>query len=250
MPYRRKSKPYIDHNPDPARFSLVKRRDGMHLQAKWGTITDKTGYVPKNGICTQSKITSPAAVRVRDRMGTLIHGISCGDVSNRMGPKLRSAYREKGYFDFSYLNNFDFQKYNPFYRLSNAPCNVEVVGDEIQFTISVYPQSVNKLNTLVKTFYYDVAVLWGDPGIPGDLRIAEKVSAVFDFESQYKGECLLSLNLPDRVGPWMAMLKLSCLEENRLSNASCHYGLKVVKTGFIGKYEDDYLPDYWQHVKK
>ena len=46
-----------------------------------------------------------------------------------------------------------------------------------------------------------------------------------------KEPCRLSLDLPKAVVPWMALLKVSCLEDLELAAQPGHCGMKMVKAG-------------------
>ena len=45
------------------------------------------------------------------------------------------------------------------------------------------------------------------------------------------GECVLKIDVPTTKGPWMALLKVNCLEGREMAYHPRHYALKVIAAG-------------------
>ena len=56
-------------------------------------------------------------------------------------------------------------------------------------------------------------------------------SPVYGIGEDHKKECRLSLVLPPEGQPWMALLKVSCIEGRELAMAPGMYGMKVIGCG-------------------
>ena len=80
-------------------------------------------------------------------------------------------------------------------------------------------------------YYIELILLWGDAGSDKGLSVEEAASPVYRIEEDYNTECRLSLVLPPEGQPWMALLKVSCIEGRELAMAPRNYGMKVIAGG-------------------
>jgi len=94
-------------------------------------------------------------------------------------------------------------------------------------------KNVERHNGIVTDYYFELILLWGDAGSDKGLRVEEADSPVYRIEEDYGTECRLSLVLPPEGQPWMALLKVSCIEGRELAMASRNYGMKVIAGGVV-----------------
>jgi hypothetical protein len=106
-----------------------------------------------------------------------------------------------------------------------------VEANEVTLSIDIGPKSFTRLSNLITGYYIELVVLSGDPSEPDGLRVQSDISPL--YTSQSTDLCNLCVSLPDKKGPWMAMVKVSSLENNEMAFHPRHYGMKVLKVGYV-----------------
>jgi len=91
--------------------------------------------------------------------------------------------------------------------------------------------TVKRNSGIVTAYYFELILLWGDAGCDKGLRVEEADSPVYRIAEDYSTGCQLSLVLPPEGQPWMALLKVSCIEGRELAAAPRNYGMKVIECG-------------------
>lgn len=177
------------------------------------------------------KISAPAASRIVRRLQSYLNRLETGRLTVRISGKLRKALNEKGRLCFTYLKDLDIQPQHTMERLLKAPVRVEQDEQELRVHIPVNAHTIKRHNEIVSAYYFELILLWGDAGSDNGLRVEEIDSPVYRIEEDYGTECRLSLVLPPEEQPWMALLKVSCIEGRELAKASRMYGMKVVACG-------------------
>jgi len=214
--------------PDPEKYILVKTKEGAYWRRKRGTVKPAR----LNGVFAQnvlnSKVASPAAKRIIQKLHSFLHELNTGRLTARLAGLLIKTINQKGYMDFSLLKGFEFQN-PPLGNLLYAQVDVVVKDSTITLRFPIYHGVMAKRNDLVKDFYFEAVVLYGDVAADNGLRIDSTISRLYSFADKGKYTCEMSLDLPE--GPWMVILKAICQEEDMPSAHWRHFGMRVVEVG-------------------
>src|SRR3954451_20177851 len=108
-------------------------------------------------------------------------------------------------------------------------CRAGYAGTGVSIPVNAY--TIERHNGIVTAYYFELILLWGDAGSDKGLRVEEADSPVYRMEEGDGTECRLSVVLPPEGQPWMALLKVSCIEGRELAAAPRNYGMKVVGCG-------------------
>ena len=83
------------------------------------------------------------------------------------------------------------------------------------------------MNNLVTDYYFELILLYGDAGKENGLRTESEDSDVYEIKKDNTPDCKLRMVLPEQ--PWIALLKVNCIEGNELAGSPKLYGMKVVE---------------------
>ena len=178
-----------------------------------------------------TKICSPAASRIVRRLHHYLDRLETGRLTARICGQLRKALNKQGRLHFTYLKGMDVQPQHPLEKLLKVCVFVEQDALELKVCIPVNKCTIKRHNGIVTAYYFELILLWGDAGSDKGLRVEEVDSPVYHIAEDYKTECRLSLVLPPDGQPWMALLKVSCIEGRELAMAPRNYGMKVIAGG-------------------
>jgi hypothetical protein len=177
-----------------------------------------------------TKICSPAASMIVRRLHPYLNRLETGRLTVRICGKLKKALREQGSLCFTCLQGMDLQPEHRLEELLQAGVRVEQHVQELMVSIPIYASTIRRRNELVSRFYFELILLWGDAGCDKGLRVEEVDSPVYRIGEDHGSECRLSV-MPPEGQPWMALLKVSCVEGRELAAAPRMYGMKVVASG-------------------
>jgi len=217
--------------PPSGQYVWVKTREGGFWRMKRGSYRPATLNESYQKGSNAMKITAPAASRIVRRLQPYLSRLETGRLTVRISGKLRKALKEGGRLTFTYLKGMDMQPRHPLWKLLQAPAHVKVDAQEITVNIAVKEFTLKRHNGIVTDYYFELILLWGDAGSDQGLRVEEADSPVYRIEEDYSTECRLNLVLPPEGQPWMAMLKVSCIEGTELAVAPRNYGMKVIGCG-------------------
>jgi hypothetical protein len=216
--------------PDPDLYILVKTREGSFWRRKRGTVTPArlNSAFAKN--VSNTKLASPAARRIIRNLHPFLVDLHTGRLTARLTGLLVKTINQKGVFDFSLLKGFEFQQ-PALEKLLFTQVDVRPGKREITLSIPLYPGVVARRGNLVKDYYFEGILLYGDVSVDNDLQVESTISKLYSFEDESKHTCMLSLPLPEAGVPWMAILKAICQEEDRPSINPRHFGMRVMAVG-------------------
>jgi len=217
--------------PPTGQYVWVKTKEGGFWRMKRGSYRPaqlNEAYLQSSNAM---KITAPAASRIRRRLSPYLSRLDTGRLNARISARLRKALKEGGKLSFAYLKGMDIQPQYPLEKLLKAWVHVEQDAQEIAVNIAVKEYTITRHNGIVTAYYFELILLWGDAGSDKGLRVEDVDSPVYRIGEDYNTECRLNLVLPPAGQPWMALLKVSCIEGRELAMAPRMYGMKVVACG-------------------
>ncbi len=213
-------------SPEAGNYIWVDTKEGGFWRRKRGS----NSVAKLNAAFQQSnehtKICSPAASRIVKKLRPYMNGLQPGRIVARICGKLRKSMNETGSLDLRCLLGLDFQPGHPIERLLQGDVFTEQTTNEIIVWIPIGEHTIKRLNGLVTNYYFEFVLLYGDAGKEGGLRTESEDSSVYDIGQKSKDDCRLSIVVPEQ--PWIALLKVNCIEGNELAASSKLYGMKVV----------------------
>lgn len=211
-------------------YTFVETKEGSFWRRKRGSVKP----APVNNVLARnaeaSKVTGPAAKRVVDKLRPFLTGLRTGRLTVRVIGALRKALNQKGAIDFTFLAGMELQQDYPLHHLLDVPYKVEQADHSFRIVIPIEKGGVKAHNNIVSDYYFEAVVVQGDAKEEHGLRVDSVQSQVYAF-GEVKKQCELVVDLPARKGPWMLLLKVSCMEGNEMAIHPKHYGMKVVKIG-------------------
>lgn len=226
----RKTKREVATLPDGTEVVWVETKEGSFWRRKRGSVKP----APVNDVLARnaeaSKVTGPAAKRVVDKIRPFLTGLQTGRLTVRVIGALRKALNQKGGIDFTFLEGMELQQEHPLNHLLVSPYKVEQSDHSVLIAIPIEKGGVKAHNNIVSDYYFEAVVVQGDAKEEHGLRVDSVQSKVYAI-GETKKQCELTLDLPAKKGPWMLLLKISCMEGNEMAAHPKHYGMKVVKTG-------------------
>ena len=217
--------------PPSGQYVWVKTKEGGYWRTKRGSYRPARLNEAYLQTSNAMKISAPAASRIMRRLSPYLGRLDTGRLNARISARLRKALKDKGKLCLSYLDGMDMQPQHHLEKLLHAHAQVKVDAQEIVVTIPVKEYTITRHSGIVTAYYFELILLWGDAGCEKGLRVEEVDSAVYRIEEDYSSDCRLSLVLPPEGQPWMALLKVSCIEGRELAAAPRNYGMKVVGCG-------------------
>ena len=173
------------------------------------------------------KLSAPAASRIVQKLRPYLKGLQPGRLTTRISGELRKSLKEADRISLACLKGVDLQPEYPFEDLLQAEVNVEQTAHELILTIPIAEHTIKRLNNLVTNYYFELILLYGDVGKENGLRTESEDSEVYEIEKDYPADCKLRVVLPEQ--PWIALLKVNCIEGNELALSPKLYGMKVVE---------------------
>lgn len=216
-------------NPDPENYIWVDTKEGGFWRRRRGLLKKAKLNTAYQQHSEYTKICSPAASRVIRKLRPYMSGLQPGRITVRICGKLRKAMHETGKLTLHCLDGFDLQPAYPFGNLLTEDLNVLQEKGSLIITIPVTADTIQRMNRLVTDYWFELVLLYGDASQENGLRTESDDSKVYAMETAYKADCRLSLVLPEQ--PWIALLKVNCIEGNEPAAHPKLYGMKVVAVG-------------------
>jgi hypothetical protein len=213
-------------NPDPGNYVWIDTKKGGYWRQKRGTVKPaKVNIVLEQGN-NYMKITAPAAARIRKKLMPFMHGLESGRLNVCISTLLMKALKETGKVDLGYLYDLDLQPDHPMVNLLQSNVQVKQTIHELIVKIEIDRYTVKRLNKIVTNYYFELVLLYGDATKENGLRTESEDSDVYDIKKDYGSDCRLSAVLPE--SPWIALLKVNCIEGNEPAVHPRHYEMKVM----------------------
>ncbi len=213
-------------NPDPGNYVWIKTKKGGYWRMKRGTMKPaKVNTAYEQGI-DYMKISAPATARIMKKLSPFMRGLDTGRLNARISGLLRRALRKNGKVDLGYLYNLDLQPDHPMRNLLQAGVYIDQSVHELIVRIPIDGDTIKRLNKIVTNYYFELVLLYGDATKENGLRTESEDSAVYDIKKDYGTDCRLSAVLPE--SPWIALLKVNCIEGDEPAVHPRHYAMKVV----------------------
>ncbi len=215
--------------PKPGSYIWVDTREGGYWRRKRGSVKKaklNRAFKESSRFMQQS---APAASRIIKKLQPFTQELVKGRIHARISGKLRAGLQATGKMTLDCLNGLDFQPEQPFSGLLGVDIDIAQTKHELKVTIPATRFTINRLNTLITNYYFELILLYGDISAENGLRTESTDSAVYVIKTDYKNDCRLSIVLPER--PWIALLKINTIEGNEAAASPKYYGLKVIAGG-------------------
>jgi hypothetical protein len=213
-------------NPDPGNYVWIKTRDGGYFRRKRGTIKKAKPNRALRQSSDRMKQSAPATSRILKKLKPFMNGLDIGRLNVRISGLLRTSIKDTGRLSLAYLNGLNFQRNYPIGRLLQVDPWTEITAHEFILSLSITDYTIKRLNTLVTNYYFELILLYGDAGKANGLRIESEESAVYEVGKDYDLTLTLRLVLPEQ--PWIALLKVNCIEGDEPAKLWRLYGMKVI----------------------
>jgi len=213
-------------NPDPETYIWVNTKEGSFWRKKRGYIKKAKLNIAYQQSSDNTKICSPAASLIVRKLQPYMEGLQPGRITVRICGKLRRALNETGSLTMQCLNGLDLQAENPLENLLRESIDVEQKSKSVIITIPITNYTIKRMNKLVTNYWFELVLLYGDVNKKNSLRTESEGSKVYAMETSYQDDCKLSLVLPEQ--PWIALLKVNCIEGNEPAASPKLYGMKVI----------------------
>jgi hypothetical protein len=215
--------------PFPEGGVPVRSKEGNYWRRRRGSLkpADLNSSFLKNA--EAAKIASPAAKRLVLKLYPFLRGLFPGRLIARLSGRFIKSLYQHEVIQFSLLDQFDFQQEFPFDKLVKADYRLSIEKNVAKLAIPVYTDSIERLNTLVTDYYFEMILLYGDITKDRGLRIESVESSLYSYKYKGKTTCNLELVLPAANKPWMILLKINSHEGNEVAAHGKHYGLKVIR---------------------
>jgi hypothetical protein len=153
-------------------------------------------------------------------------GLQPGRITVRICAALRNA---TGKLSMNCLNDFDLQPKYPIDNLLRTDISVKQDKHSLIVTTPINKYTIKRLNTLVTNYWFQPVLLYGDAGKENGLYTENEDSVVYEIKKNCNSDCRLSLVLPEQ--PWIALLKINCIEGNEPAAHPKLYGMTVIAVG-------------------
>ncbi len=127
------------------------------------------------------------------------------------------------------MEGFDLQREYPIYNLLKEDVHIEQHGRTLIISIPLTKNTIKRLNKLVTNYWFELILLYGNAYKENSLRTEIEESPVYEIEKNYNEYHKFNITVPEQ--PWIALLKISCIEGNELAMHPKLYGMKVVAAG-------------------
>jgi hypothetical protein len=216
--------------PDPARYVLVKTREGNFWRLKRG-LGEKGAELNSSYAKSADamSVTAPAAKQLVNKLRPYLDRMVTGRITVNFSALLRKAFNRNGTLGYENFMGYDFQREYPMDKLLTGGFEVKNQKDEVEILIPIEEYTVKQHGQLVTHYFFELIMLSGDCSVEHSVRIESESSDVFTINSKKDGGCRLSLPIVRK--PWFAVLKVSCIEGNEMAMSPRNYGMKVVAVG-------------------
>ena len=228
MGFHKKGRRPPSPGPD---YVWIKTSEGGYWRRKRGTIKKAKLNRPFQEGSKRMKQSAPATSRILDKLAPYTNGLYMGRLHSRISGMLRTSLKESGKADLRCLNGLDLQRDHPLERLLRVNAKTKVTADEVVVMLPVGERTLNRLNTLVTNYYFELVLLYGDAVKANGLRTESMESDVYEIEKNYNLTLKLHLVLPEK--PWIALLKVNSIEGDELAQSYKLYGMKVIGAGGV-----------------
>jgi hypothetical protein len=212
-------------NPDPERWIDIKTKEGWLRRRKPKKKPKLNAVMQEHA--DAAKLTMPAANRLLGKLEPWVRGLDLGRVRAKMAARLKKSYFETGKMNFTYLLDMDIQPDRTMKALL-IPRPKVFLTDELVVKILILEETLRIKRSIFTDFYFELIMLWGDVMKEGSLRVIDVESKLYPRLTEVSGECVLKIDVPPTKEPWMALLKVNCLEGKELAHNPRHYALKVI----------------------
>jgi hypothetical protein len=223
MGYRKPAGPC----PDPRLYAWVNTKNGGYWRRRRGTVKRATLNATLTAKKNQLQLVSPAVNRIINAMDSWLVQLETGALPNKIRKLLMKDKNFDGTIRLSRLNELDWQEKFTLGKIYRGNHWLMQKEHTIMLQFESGRSKMNKLNKLVTNYFVELVLLWGDASIDGGLQTSYAISPLFSFAQTEVMENQLYLDIPDDE-PWIAMIKVSCLEGNEMASHARHYGMKVV----------------------
>jgi len=215
-------------NPNPEIWMDVKTKEGWYRK-KRPKKNAKLNSVMQ-GHADAMELTMPAAKKLIDKLEPWVRGLELGRIRSTIGSRLKKSYLEKGRMDFTYLQDVDIQPRRTMKALLKPRPKV-FVTNEVAVSVHTYGSAIRIVRSIYTEYYFELIMLWGDVTKENGLRVDSVESPLYPKDTEEVGKCDLKIDIPNTDQPWMALLKVGCLEEEEQARHPRHYAVKVVAVG-------------------
>jgi hypothetical protein len=226
---------YNEHQPngpDPGKYVLVVTKEGQYWRRKRGSSKKAVLNEAFQHHVGLVKITAPAAKRIVTKLRYYTERLETGRLTLKIAGLLRRQMKENGDASILCLKDLDLQPYYPIHQLLQSNYPVTVHNGLLEVAIDINYYTIKKHNGLVSDYFFELVLLYGDCMEENGLRTESESSGVYRI-GQAAEKCRLQMVLPEK--PWIALLKVSCIEENEMALHPKHYGMKVVAVGMVNE---------------
>ncbi len=213
-------------NPDPGSYVWIETKNGGYWRLKRGTIKKAKPNRAFQESSERMKESSPATSRILKKLKPFMNGLDIGRLNACISGLLGRSIADTGKLSLSCLNGLDFQQNHPIGRLLEAIPETEITAHEFILSLPIADYTIKRLNTLVTNYYFELILLYGDAGKANGLRIESEESDVYEIEKDHDLTLNLRLVLPEQ--PWIALLKVNCIEGDEPAKSWRLYGMKVI----------------------
>lgn len=213
--------------PDPALYIAVHTKEGSFWRRKRGSVKPVVLNQAFKATATNAAITGPVAKRICIKLQPFTDGLDTGRQTIAMINLLNKSLATHAVVDYSFFEDYEFQKRHPLNALLEAGYKLSIKKDMLCVEIDLSFDPVKRYNKIATHYYFDLILLHGNPTKENTLRVEADQSLLYSFTETYDGTCSLSLQMPKQK-PWMLILKVSCMEDDRPAHAPKYYGMKVV----------------------
>jgi hypothetical protein len=125
----------------------------------------------------------------------------------------------------------EMQPHYPLDSLLIGGCQTKVVKGQVVMEIHLIEESLRLTKSIYTDYFFEAVLLWGDPMKLNGLRVDSQTSKLYPKILPGSTKCVMKLDLPSKKAPWMALLKVNCMEGNEMAKSNRHYAMKVVAVG-------------------
>ena len=212
-------------NPDPERWIDIRTKEGW-LRRRRRKVKLKLNTVMQEH-ADAAKLTMPATNRLLGKLEPWVRGLELGRIRTTIAARLKKSYFETGKMNFTYLQNLDLQPNRTMKMLLMPRPRVEVTN-EVVVKIMTSEGAIKVKGSIFTEYYFELIMLWGDVMKERGLRVEDEDSPLYPAKTEETRQCVLKIDVPTTKQPWMALLKVCCLEGKELAKNPRHYALKVI----------------------
>ena len=213
--------------PDPALYIAVHTKEGSFWRRKKGSVKPVGLNSAFTTTANNAAISGPIAKRICRKLQPFTDGLDTGRQTIAMINLLNKSLANSTVVDYSFFENYEFQKRFPLDKLLEAGYKFDVKKDMLCVEIDLSFEPMKRHNKLATHYYFELILLYGNPAKENTLRIESEQSLLYSFTATYDTNCSMSLQMP-KQNPWILILKASCMEDDRPAYAPKYYGMKVV----------------------